>query len=573
MGALGIPSAADIERLTRRLRSVSQRLEGIEDAVDRLDERIAVRRRGPRGSGPDRAARKAERGSTRSPAISPRCARPSRPADEPPPRAQERLTRLRAAPTSLSAQPLERRPGRLAEREPAASICSGPRAASAADQVGHREQAGRPHPVAARPPAHRGGLHLDDGRAVVQPRAPADPRAGRRRGRSRRTVTGARPAARASAAASAASACTRPSAPSARLAPSPASAALDREQLAELDVDRAPRTSRSAPASARRARSAPRRRSPRSAPPMPVAWNGQQLAVGAPARVAPEPAAWLKIFGFSSVPGRPPARGADRPAAGRARRGPRGDAGGSGTAGHALRRYGRLRRPWPRAPTTPAVPDAVREAVERTVQATRRRRAGHARRARRRRSTRSSRARRRRRARPCASASRRAALEEARPATHDDIKALQKELRAIGRRLDAIEERLPAKKRAEPQRRASPRRKANAAPRRPQPRRRRRRLGRGGGRAPHPDHRHRELPRERSSPAGWRPTLTSSTSPASTPGRRGLQLQRTEYIEADIRSPVIKLLPQTEVDTVVHNQIVRQPGAAHSARGRCTTST
>src|ERR687885_1354958 len=40
MGALGIPSAADIERLTRRLRSVSQRLEGIEDAVDHLDERL-----------------------------------------------------------------------------------------------------------------------------------------------------------------------------------------------------------------------------------------------------------------------------------------------------------------------------------------------------------------------------------------------------------------------------------------------------------------------------------------------------------------------------------------------------
>lgn len=39
MGALGIPSAADIERLTRRLRSVSQRLEGIEDALDRLEER------------------------------------------------------------------------------------------------------------------------------------------------------------------------------------------------------------------------------------------------------------------------------------------------------------------------------------------------------------------------------------------------------------------------------------------------------------------------------------------------------------------------------------------------------
>ena len=40
-GALNIPSAADIERLTRRLRSVSQRLEGIEDGVDRLDERLA----------------------------------------------------------------------------------------------------------------------------------------------------------------------------------------------------------------------------------------------------------------------------------------------------------------------------------------------------------------------------------------------------------------------------------------------------------------------------------------------------------------------------------------------------
>ena len=37
MGALNIPSAADIERLTRRLRSVSQRLEGIEDALDRLE--------------------------------------------------------------------------------------------------------------------------------------------------------------------------------------------------------------------------------------------------------------------------------------------------------------------------------------------------------------------------------------------------------------------------------------------------------------------------------------------------------------------------------------------------------
>jgi CRP-like cAMP-binding protein len=40
MGALGIPSAADVERLTRRLRSLSQRLEAIEDLLDRLEERV-----------------------------------------------------------------------------------------------------------------------------------------------------------------------------------------------------------------------------------------------------------------------------------------------------------------------------------------------------------------------------------------------------------------------------------------------------------------------------------------------------------------------------------------------------
>ena len=51
MGALNIPSAADVERLTRRLRSVAQRLEGIEDSLDRLDRRL------------EGAASKAEAGS------------------------------------------------------------------------------------------------------------------------------------------------------------------------------------------------------------------------------------------------------------------------------------------------------------------------------------------------------------------------------------------------------------------------------------------------------------------------------------------------------------------------------
>jgi DNA repair exonuclease SbcCD ATPase subunit len=47
MGVLNLPSAADIERLTRRLRSVSNRLEGIEDGVDRLDRAMSP----PRDSG------------------------------------------------------------------------------------------------------------------------------------------------------------------------------------------------------------------------------------------------------------------------------------------------------------------------------------------------------------------------------------------------------------------------------------------------------------------------------------------------------------------------------------------
>jgi UDP-glucose 4-epimerase len=44
-----------------------------------------------------------------------------------------------------------------------------------------------------------------------------------------------------------------------------------------------------------------------------------------------------------------------------------------------------------------------------------------------------------------------------------------------------------------------------------------------------------------------------------------IALERTQLIEADIRNPVIaRLIPPLEVDTVVHNQIVRQPGAGLS---------
>jgi len=40
MRALNLPSASDLERLTRRVRSVSQRLEAIEDGLDRLEDRL-----------------------------------------------------------------------------------------------------------------------------------------------------------------------------------------------------------------------------------------------------------------------------------------------------------------------------------------------------------------------------------------------------------------------------------------------------------------------------------------------------------------------------------------------------
>jgi chromosome segregation ATPase len=46
MGALNIPSAADVERIEQRLRSLSNRLEALEDRLDdAIDELAALRRR------------------------------------------------------------------------------------------------------------------------------------------------------------------------------------------------------------------------------------------------------------------------------------------------------------------------------------------------------------------------------------------------------------------------------------------------------------------------------------------------------------------------------------------------
>jgi chromosome segregation ATPase len=88
MGALNLPSAADIERVTRRLRSLSQRLEGIEDAIDRLEERLEAASRSAErdriGSLEERLDEIARDLAAVRAAVAP--------GDEPMPRAQERLT-------------------------------------------------------------------------------------------------------------------------------------------------------------------------------------------------------------------------------------------------------------------------------------------------------------------------------------------------------------------------------------------------------------------------------------------------------------------------------------------------
>ena len=89
MGALNLPSAADVERLTRRLRSVSQRLEAIEDTLDRVEERIQGVAASPVMSGQDeQVLERLEEVARDIAALREALA----PADQPVPRAQERLS-------------------------------------------------------------------------------------------------------------------------------------------------------------------------------------------------------------------------------------------------------------------------------------------------------------------------------------------------------------------------------------------------------------------------------------------------------------------------------------------------
>src|SRR4051794_22693809 len=89
MGALNIPSAADVERLTRRLRSVSQRLEAIEDTLDRVEERMQGVAAGVSGGGQDEdVLARLEEVARDIAALREALV----PAEQPVPRAQERLS-------------------------------------------------------------------------------------------------------------------------------------------------------------------------------------------------------------------------------------------------------------------------------------------------------------------------------------------------------------------------------------------------------------------------------------------------------------------------------------------------
>jgi hypothetical protein len=89
MGALNIPSAADLERLTRRLRSVGQRLEGIEDTLDRLEQRLEAATAKAANAGPDQQVLERLDAVARDIAA---LREALVPGDQPVPRAQERLS-------------------------------------------------------------------------------------------------------------------------------------------------------------------------------------------------------------------------------------------------------------------------------------------------------------------------------------------------------------------------------------------------------------------------------------------------------------------------------------------------
>lgn len=155
LGALNIPTAADIERLTRRLRAVSHRLEGIEDGLDRLDRALAPSGVDARLSAIEGQLRLIDEHVAQLLAAGPPAAAP--PAEPPASSGRERaVSRARAAARAKSrgASPANsaRKPGRAAGAgsKPAAGARSKPGAAGAASKPAPGAKA-RPAPSSGRP--------------------------------------------------------------------------------------------------------------------------------------------------------------------------------------------------------------------------------------------------------------------------------------------------------------------------------------------------------------------------------------------------------------------------------------
>lgn len=115
LSALNIPTAADIERLTRRLRSVSQRLEGIEDGVHRLNRALSD------GGVERRLASMEEQLESLSSKLAGGASKPAETtaATKSPPRAASKSARTKRAPRAASkaaakpaAKPAAKRPSR-----------------------------------------------------------------------------------------------------------------------------------------------------------------------------------------------------------------------------------------------------------------------------------------------------------------------------------------------------------------------------------------------------------------------------------------------------------------------------
>ena len=150
-----------------------------------------------------------------------------------------------------------------------------------------------------------------------------------------------------------------------------------------------------------------------------------------------------------------------------------------------------------------------------------------------------------RRARSRVRRSVRAAIDERLPATHDEMRALRPSCarsrpparRHRGAPAGGAGRRSPEGRRGKARRR-SRRRGRHAASRKPVQRSRMP----GAGASSSPESRATSA---RSSPAASRPTRTSSTWPGSTPASRARRSRSVDFIEADIRNPVIAtLIPQ-----------------------------